>query len=359
MKRSHGGLLFAALFMLNGASAARSGVHFDPSQLKGPRAGGSNALLVLGTPHLSQLPATFKAENLSSLIERLRKWGPHAIAIEALSGPQCAFMRHYPERYKDTIESYCWDPVVAREETGLDVPAATAEAHRLLSSWPAAPDPTQRRRLAALFLAGGEPASALVQWLRLPAPERRSGDGLTEPLVGVLEKLRNKRNENTLIAAPLAAELGHERVYPMDDHTADSPTVDEKSYGEAIMKAWDNPATSKRKKMDEQLKLKLGSPAAVLSMYRSYHAPGMGKLIFNSDVGAALEEPSPQRFGRGYVGYWETRNLRMASNIREVVSLRPGSRTLVLVGLSHKWYLDAYLNQMHDVRIEDVHRVLR
>lgn len=51
----------------------------------------------------------------------------------------------------------------------------------------------------------------------------------------------------------------------------------------------------------------------VLAMYRAHNAPDVGRLVFDSDFGAALNEPSPQRFGRGYAGYWETRNLRMAS----------------------------------------------
>jgi len=85
----------------------------------------------------------------------------------------------------------------------------------------------------------------------------------------------------------------------------------------------------------------------------------MAKAIHDSDFGPALEEGSPQQFGRGYVTYWETRNLRMASNIREIVGNDPGKRTLVIVGASHKWYLEAYLDQMHDVRIVSTDQVLR
>ena len=49
----------------------------------------------------------------------------------------------------------------------------------------------------------------------------------------------------------------------------------------------------------------------------------------------------------------------MAAKIREAIGDRPGSRTLVIVGGSHKWYLEAYLNQMHDVRIVSSDQVLR
>jgi pheromone shutdown protein TraB len=49
----------------------------------------------------------------------------------------------------------------------------------------------------------------------------------------------------------------------------------------------------------------------------------------------------------------------MASNIREVMHERPGIRVLVVVGASHKGYLEAYLNQMHDARIVDAALLLR
>jgi hypothetical protein len=272
---------------------------------------------------------------------------------------QCDHARRFPHRYKDTVTDYCWDPGPARAATGLDVPAATAEAERLLAAWPASPAPAQRRRLAAVFLAGGERASALVQWLRLPAAERHAGDGLDAALVAVLEKHQVRRNEDALVAAPLAAALGLERVVPMDDHTADAPPADEKASGEAIMKAWDNPATARRRKTDAEMAPRLGEPEGVMALYRSLNDPAQARLVFDSDFGAALEEGSKQQFGRGYVTYWEVRNLRMAANIREALGAKPGSRTLVIVGASHKGYLEAYLNQMHDVRIVPALQVLR
>jgi len=332
---------------------------FDPSRLKGPAAGPVNEIMVLGSPHLSQLPKTFQPSSLSLLNERLAAWKPQAIAVEERSGPQCDVMRRYAQRYQEAVDSYCWDPAPARAATGLDVPHATAEADKLLAAWPAAPSAAQRRRLAAVFLAGGESTSAMVQWLRLPAAERRAGDGLDDALVARLRKLETSPNESVMIAAQLAARLGHERVHAMDDQTAGRPYTDRKAAGEAIMKAWDNPANAKRQQEDEILDRGVGSAEGLLAMYRAYNSPAHVAATFEIDFGAALNEPSPQRFGRNYVGYWETRNLRMAANIRDVVGVMPGTRLLVIVGASHKGYLEAYLHQMHDVRIVDTGPLLR
>lgn len=359
------GLIMAAMLCAASANAQEPAGAFDPSKLKGPAKGMPNEVMVLGTPHLAQLPPVFQPAGMRALNEQLLAWKPRIIAIESLSGPQCDFMRQYPQRFNETVQRFCpWDPAPARAATGLDVPAATAEIDRLLASWPATPTPSQRRHLAAVFLAGGEPISALVQWLRLPEVERHAGDGLDATLVATLEKRhggRGERGEDTLIAAPLAAALGHERVYAMNDqtYTTGGPDPDQKVYEAAMMKAWNNPANARRKLIDQGLHARLGDAEGVMALYRALNDPSQARLIYDSDFGAALEEGSPQHIGRGYVAYWETRNLRMASNIREAIGNLAGSRTLVIVGVSHKWYLEAYLNQMHDVRIVSTDQVLR
>ena len=350
--------LLAAAF--SGVAAAQAyQPDFDPSKLKGPAKGPANEVMVLGTSHFSYFPKTFAPAALRPIEDRLAAWKPDAIAIESLSGVQCDNLRRYPARYADTLPTYCWDPAPARAATGLDVPAATVRTEELLANWPTHPSPAQRRHLAAVFLAGGERASALVQWLRLPVAERRAGDGLDATLVAFLEELRTKRDERMLLAAPLAARLGHEQVVPMDDHTADRVIPDRKAWMDAMGPAWKNPTTEKRIKTDKDLEAGLGTPEGMLAQYRSDNAPGYTRLAFDGDFGAALEEPSSQRIGRGYVGYWETRNLRMAANIRDAMAPRPGMRMLVIVGASHKGYLEAYLHQMHDVRVVDSRPLLR
>ena len=336
---------------------------FDPSQLKGPPQGRPNEVLVLGTPHLSGLPDTFTPELLAPLLDRLAAWRPTAIATEDLSGLQCDNLRRYPSRYAETVRTYCFDPAPASEATGLAVPEANARAEELLAAWPASPLPAQRRHLAAVMLSAGEPGSALVQWLRLTPAERKPGDGLNEVLVATLEKIRLRKNETYQIAAVLAARLGLERLWSVDDHSADSPEPSDpeelKANEQAIMTAWDNPATQARRAESEQLNAKLAQPDGVLDMYRAYNAAEAAQLAYRSDFGAALAEPSAQGFGRRYLGYWETRNLRMVANMRDVLGQYPGTRMLAIVGASHKGYYEAYLHQMHDVRLVDSDTLLK
>ena len=69
-------LAFTALLALGATAATAQEYHpaFQPGQYKGPPAGRVNEVMVLGTPHLSGFPDTFRAEQLDPLLERLARW---------------------------------------------------------------------------------------------------------------------------------------------------------------------------------------------------------------------------------------------------------------------------------------------
>lgn len=52
---------------------------------------------------------------------------------------------------------------------------------------------------------------------------------------------------------------------------------------------------------------------------------------------------------RSRMALWEVRNLNISSHIRRATALHPGERLLVIVGASHKPFLETYLNQMVDI----------
>lgn len=322
--------------------------------MKGPRA----QVLVLGTTHLSGMPASFKPGLLEPLLQRLATFKPDVIAIEALSGETCDLMLRHSAVYSTVdVSNYCWNPAQAKAATGLDVPAAIARIKSTLADWPPHPAPHQRRNLAALFMAANDRASALVQWLRLPATERHAGDGLDDSLVALLDGLRIKRNENYLIAAPLAARLGLEQVAAMDDHTGDNIAIDdEEAFSKAVRAAWNSASAQARPIRERADELSKGED--MLALYRQLNQPETLRTQVAVDFGAAMGDPSPQHYGQRYVAGWETRNLRMAANIRAAFRDRPGARVLVIVGNSHKPWLDNLLGLMQGIDLVDAQKIL-
>lgn len=348
-------VIVAVVLLAAGALAAEVDLRELGSDVAGPRA----QVLVLGSVHLSQERIEGATRgSLEPLLERLAAFAPDVIAVESIPGEACDHMARHPALYGPAEDNpYCRDPAAARAATGLDLASAVAAVHETLASWPATPTPAQRRRLAALLLAAGDPASGLVQWWRLPADERRAGDGLDQPLVALLETAAVDDNERYQIAARLASRLGLESLHPIDDHTGDSLDVtDEAAFAGAVQAAWDAAAAAVAPARDRvAAQWRSGD---MLALYREVNSDGYLRAATAADFGAALRDPSPQQFGRQYVAGWETRNLRMAANIRAAFRERVGARVLVIVGASHKPWLDSLLGQMQGVDVVDVDAVL-
>ena len=318
--------------------------------ISGPRA----QVLVLGTMHLNAMPDGFDPAALDGVLDRLAAFKPGIITIETESGEECDLAARHPAKYG---ADYCASTALAKAATGLDVPAALAEVDKTLKAWPAEATPAQRRRLAALFLAANDVASAYVQWLQLPAPERRAGDSLNQPLVDKLAQLARRNNENYQLAARLAARLGLQRVHAIDNHTGDRIDLpDIKPFVQAIEAAW--AAGGAALKESEQRQKALMRAPDLLPLYRELNTAASLRMYAEANVSAAMRAQSPQGYPQMWVAGWEIRNLRMVANIRETFREQPGARVLSIVGVSHKPWFDGWLRQLQGVDVVDVGQVL-
>lgn len=335
---------------------------FDPRSMRGMQTGPLTQVLTLGSAHLAQGDKKPSATELDSLLDKLEVFHPDIITHEGLTGEQCDQVERYKARYPGIYDDYCFSPAEAEKATGLTVPQAMAAIEVTLKAWPSAPSAADRRKLAAQFLAANDQPSALVQWLRLPPAERKLGDGINQALFDNLEKVAKRSNETIVIGVALAVRLGHERVYAVDDHTADSiQGAAGEGFGPALEAHWKAGGESKNPAFLRYIAAQKSVAATgdYLAFYRTLNLPETQRVFIQIDYGRALKMPGAGLYGRQYVAWWEARNLRMVANIRTTFGNRPGARVLNIVGASHKPYYDAYLDLMSDVQIIDAAKVLR
>lgn len=319
--------------------------------MTGPRA----QVLVLGTMHLREMPDGFDPASLNGLLDRLAAFRPAIITIEEEPGEECDTAARHPAKYG---QDYCPSTEAARAATGLDMPAALAEVDKTLKAWPAQPAPAQRRRLAAVFMAASDAASAYVQWLQLPEAERRAADGLSPALVEQLGKLGQAKDENVQIAARLAARLGLQRVHAVDNHSGDLIDVpDRKAFMRPLQAAWDAGFAELEARHKKEAPMRRASD--LLPLYRSLNTPESMRAYAEANIVEPMRSKSPERYPQIWVAGWEIRNLRMVANIRETFRERPGARVLTIVGASHKPWFDSWLGQLQGVDIVDAAKVLR
>jgi len=349
--------IFAAFTALTLAQPATPGI--DLSGVQDPLGGEPTRVLVLGTAHLNQLPeGALNPGDLDLVLERLEAFAPDIIAIESVGGRACDELRRYETLYEGVAAGYCRDPQPALDALGMSQPEAFYAARTRLFDLSDTPTASERRSLALLLLGAGEPWSAALHWAQLDEAERIAADGLTQELADLLDRMLVSRNENGALAVALGARLGLDHLAAMDDHTADSvyafapgtlwPTVN-------TVWAQSDPAVDG---VFDEARAYLGSPEQVLAGYRFINAPRYQRATIDGDFGLAAATPDNDAVARQYVSWWQTRNLRMTANIVEAAGNQPGARVLVIVGSSHKAYLDAYLDQMHDWELVSVDAVL-
>ena len=337
---------------------AASAVEFADAAVREPH----TQVLVLGTAHLSALPKGTDPALFGPVVDKLAAWKPDMITIEAIGGAQCDYLRAFAFAYDGTADQDCFDASPARDALGIDQAGAEQRIAELLAEPQVDRPASGRRHLAALFMTAGDRASALVQWLRLPEAERHPDAILTPDLAAALEP-RERLNESAVIAAALAARLGLERVYPVDDHTGDRAvgSVGE-AFGPAMKRIWDNRWSAETHAIGDEWEARFAagaSPEDALEYYRAMNDPATAERAVRGDFGAAAGDDSKGKVGRRYLAYWETRNLRMVANIREAAGPTPGIRVLAVVGASHKPYYERYLGMLSEVRLADATAVLR
>ena len=199
--------------------------------------------------------------------------------------------------------------------------------------------------------------NAIPPYVREPAARSQDFELVNQGYLGYM-RLGYTAREVEHYRARVKAEL--ESQEQPDDHTADALTAPGgEAFSAAMMKIWDNPgARALRPVMEADVK-GMTSSAGVLQAYRAGNRPDMLRRQIEVDYGAALQDRSAEQWGRRYVAWWEVRNLRMVSAIRQAAADKPGGKVLAVVGSSHKPYFERYLGQMHDATLVDVEGVLR
>ena len=314
-------------------------------------------IMILGTTHLSNYSDTLSMGDLEPLLKRLDAYAPDVITVEDSSGKTCNRARTYPLEHGGYVDGYCFDGAPYREESSLSISEGSFKARMTLLNWPAAPTAAQRRSLAAAFIAGEEPYSALVQWLRLDSVERVASDGLGPKSVEMLNAKSQSLNESNSIAARLAVRAGLERVFYADDHGsylyADG---DRDAYGARVSELWAMEDKVCKAHFDDPRSDVTGGD--LIGAYRRMNSKDYQGKQMRCDWKKTMNDAELEAYGRRYTMGWQARNLRMVSLIMDAATTKPGGRVLSIVGASHKPYFEAYLDQMHDVDVVSTDTVL-
>ena len=311
-------------------------------------------VLVLGTDHLAGVEG-FQREQLAELLDLLEDFAPTAICVERLPGRTIGAMQAAAGDFDAVLERFAGGLVrqgeAVRERHGWTRGQAEERVRTLLSELGPEPDVPERVRLAEAFLAAFDGASATLQYLRAGSPE----EGLAEDQRDYLRGRARSANEVESLAVPLALRVGLDRIHAVDDH------MDKDDYMRVI-----DAFVAELQESDEMKKIEAGAPlyneasesiaagvrtGNLLPHYRWLNSMDYGRRDIETQWDLFLRTRFPSGLDGTRLALWEVRNLNIASNVRRVTAGDPGGRCLVLIGASHKPFLDAHLARGLDLRV--------
>jgi hypothetical protein len=300
--------------------------------------------MILGATHLGRGDRREPVEVLEPIVDRIVRWSPDALAIEALPG--------------ELVDSYLRlaGPFAGMEVGGMPQAAACAEAVRGMHTWDlwearaAGQDRTRElsERVVA-WCAAFEPYTALLLARRTSA--------LPSNVRAALAAVDARGDERNRVAGEAAARLGLERLHPFDDHGNGAALND---FSEAVFEEFIQALHAEAREhplvAGEQAEVEEALERGDLwPVWRDRNSP---KAVADSDdleSGFFLKLGHPHELARAALAGWRTRNLLMAGRLRSITGGYPGARVLALVGDAHKGPLEAALaTDQWDLEIADI-----
>jgi Family of unknown function (DUF5694) len=321
-------------------------------------------IMILASPHLSSYKEMFNSESLSELNSVLFKWDPNHICVEALSPLSMHTAISNSKTYSSVLAQFGGNiqtfGTYFQDRLNCDWNLAMSRYDSIGRRLQVDHENSENRLAFAMYaFASYRYYTGFLQWSKMSEIERNKLK-LPDNLHNLLITNQSSSNENVQIGMILAKKLGLEEIHQIDDHLdkdlfmriAPALVTELNSNEEYSKIARSGFYQESREKLKQGLKeenLFTYFKAINSESYQMADLDVQWKLFFRTNLDSKLD--------RIRVGLWEIRNLNIASNIRRSSSLYPGQKILVIIGSSHKVFLDNYLKEMMGVKMVNLNQL--
>jgi hypothetical protein len=322
----------------------------------------ASQVLVLGTVHLRSYGDDFDRDVLVELLDVLEKYNPDLIGIESLAPIVVRDMVNSREANSEILREFGKRTAEfgkrARDSLNVSWFEANARVEELLQDIEIKGKDKEldsvRKELVLHFLAANDIYSALLQWSYLPEANRTANNGWDVDVIDYFSKHIQSSNENVSIGIALATRLDHHRIFAINDHRDKEDFV---KVADALSKELDNNEYIENqpwKALYEELKGiqdKSYASGNLLPLYVYLNSNEYVQKDIDTQWQILFKAKLPSGLAQTRTAYWDVRNLGIAANIRRAMALHPGKKMLVIIGASHKGFLDALLSECMDVKV--------
>lgn len=308
-------------------------------------------VLILGTSHLSFIE-DIKPNHLQSVISELSKFEFNVIGIESMSAELLLDIRGRELPHWRELSYYFSDRLEAGDRFQKMYKVGFADAQTKIDSILKKDNLSdeERIKLIKFFLCSYDPWSALLNYLQL-----KDTSLVEDEIASYILKYKNSNNEINLLAIPLAISTQLNSLNYIDNLQDETKLLHKypgfiEEYIEVTEMLNDTTSTdiySKVKELEEQSVMS----GDFLELYRFLNSPEFMSEDFEKQWALWFRTNFKSRSDLARYYYWEMRNLQIAANVVELIAQNPGGNILVIIGASHKFFIEKFLERIPGVEL--------
>ena len=318
---------------------------------------GKTEILILGTQHLNQID-DFNATMLDHLIAKLDSFEFDAICIENMPAQLLYdILSRNDSAFVEVLKSFGGNrlPLAeqAQEYFNIKLIDAQNEIKKILQKDTLTA--TDRKFLIQYFVASTDIASAVLQYKYLQDNSEFDTVGFNNLINNKLEKYSLSSNEIYSLAIPLAQNQNLQKLEYIDNFQDEAMLL--KYFPHFIQDYLDNQDQFKDvgnhpvfQKVGELVE-KGVQTNDLLELFFFLNSKEYQEQDFEAQWEIWLEANFPSGSDRARYALWEMRNLQIAANIMKTAAFYPRKRILVIIGASHKSFLEKFLRQIPSIEL--------
>ncbi len=312
-------------------------------------------VLILGTPHLFEIE-NFNPSMLSAVKEKLNTYEFDVVCVEKMPGQLLYDISKREDTFFNGLKRMQAHIKLA-DSVQSEIGGTFLTSERKISEILLKEQLTDedRKDLLYHYIATTNIPSAALQFLYLKQKPNVFTTELDTYLKAYIKKVVASSNEYFSLAAPLAFENKLNKIEPIDN--MQDMALLTKYYPSFMQDFNDNPEIIEKVmnaavlKKSEALKQEAVKNNDLSKLYSFVNSKEYMENDFIAQWQIWLETNFASNSDRARYSLWEMRNLQISANILNVVARHPKEKILVIIGSSHKSFLEKYLRQIVDIKL--------
>ncbi len=314
-------------------------------------------VLILGTYHLSQVE-DFEIKMLDNVVLKLEAFDFDAICIEKMPGELINDIQSRKDSaYEDLLEYYEKTRLSFADSIQKKLGIGFVKAEKRTSDVLKKESLTDRDRVKLIeySIASSDLYTATLQYEYIKDKSMLRNSNLNKNMMETLSKYSGSSNEIFSLALRISQNQNIQKLELIDNMQDESFLY--KHFPAFIQDYTDNQDQFKDI-VNAPVFLKIAELLAsgvenkdLLDLYLFMNSEAYKKQDFEAQHAIWLKTHFESGTDRARYSLWEMRNLQMTANILRVCAFYPGKRIVVIIGASHKSFIEKYLKQIPDIEL--------